>query len=224
METILLCTVVAVIVVVFAILNSAGSQKDWDDSVVPKIPKFGPKPKRIKQTINPNEDKTYQPNFTKEQFAFLIKANGLYLITNDMLDEHPCLSNCHVSDGITCLSSAALWCLYVISYGQEQNRRRLQRLHIRILISFPEISEAAKRALKYYGDFASEKYDGLLHIAGDDAFTADLFIIAQWLYTELSLNDVENYSEQILKKLVNQLRLWFFRLPDVDWISDIDNA
>ncbi|MBR5548768.1 MAG: hypothetical protein IKU71_03460 [Kiritimatiellae bacterium] len=165
------------------------------------------------------DDRPSRPMFTKDQFAFLIKANGLCLVSDGMLVKYPYLANCRVADGISCLSSAALLYLYCITYGDEQNSRKLRSLSIKILISFPEIYEASKRALEYVCEFPQEKYDGLMEIANGDTFIVNVFLVSQWLYIELSQNDMDNYNEEVVKELSNQLQFWFDRIPGIDMIQ-----
>jgi len=78
-------------------------------------------------------------------------------------------------------------------------------LDTRILISYPDISEAAKRALSFYGDYPQKVYDGLMEITDGDAFLVDVFVIAQWLFGELTMFDNTNYSEAIIRELVGQI-------------------
>ena len=164
------------------------------------------------------EDRRLHPMFTKDQFAFLIKANGLYLIDNDMLARYPYLANCRVADGISCLSSAALLYLYCITYCDEQNSRKLRSLSIKILISFPEIYEASQRALAYLSELPQEKYDGLMQISDGDPFIVNVFLVSQWLYMELSQNDMDNYSKEVVEEITNRLQFWFARIPSIDMI------
>lgn len=157
-------------------------------------------------------------SLTPEQFAFLLHANGLYLITNDMLERCPTLANCRVADGFPCLSSAALWCLYCLTYGAEQNRKLLRRLAVRILISFPEISEATKRALEFYGNYSQETYDGLMEISKSNTFLVDVAIVTQWLLAELTMSDKCECPTDIFQEMASQINCLFNRLPDPNMI------
>ena len=44
-----------------------------------------------------------------------------------------------------------------------------------------------------------------MEITDGDAFLVDVFVIAQWLFGELTMFDNTNYSEAIIRELVGQI-------------------
>ena len=58
-----------------------------------------------------------------------------------------------------------------------------------------------------------------MEIANGDTFIVNVFLVSQWLYIELSQNDMDNYNEEVVKELSNQLQFWFDRIPGIDMIQ-----
>lgn len=164
-----------------------------------------------------------KPSFTPEQVAHFIKRYGILMLDNAMLDKYPELANCRVAEGFPCLCSAALWSLYLLVYGKEHNKELLIHIHVWILIACPDVSEVAKRALKFYDDYSHETYDGLMRISHGDVFLVTVCIIAQWLFIELTMSDKANYSEDAIIEIDGQIKFWFHRLPPPNMICFAKN-
>lgn len=223
MNTILLCAVIAAIVVVFAVLQSADNMNNSDLSFIPKMPKFGSKPKKTKPTISRNDNEL---SFTPQFVALLTYEHGYCMFDNALLDKYPHLANCRVADGFPCLCSAALWSMYYIKH-RVINKVDKDNSYFRAVDevmdkSFPDITKASLRALEYFNNFCdyhgTEFMVGLIQVANNDVFTAYSFIIAQWLYMELTQDDMDNYTKEIMQELTHRLEFWFARIPSIEMI------
>jgi len=224
MNTIFLYAVIIVIVIVFAVLHSADNKKDMDVDILPKIPKFRSKSRHVKTTITQADDDL---SFTPQFVALLIYEHGYCMCDNALFDKYPHLANCRVADGFPCLCSAALWSLYYTKHRvinkDDRYDSTFRAVDKAMDKSFPNIAKASLRALDYFNNFCdcygTEFMVGLIQVAKNDVFTAYSFIIAQWLYIELTQNDMDNYNKEIMEELTHRLKFWFVRIPSIDMIQ-----
>jgi len=217
MNAIFLYAVIALMIVVFVVLHFEGNKKGMEVGVIPKMPKFGSKPRRDK----PMKDHTNsQLSFTPYQIVHLINRHGLFMLDNKLLDKYPILANCCSADGFPCLCSAALWSLYnlkVMACNKENSL--FNSVDEMMDKTFPDIAKASLRALDYFNHYDDEKIVGLIQISNNNLFSAYSFVIAQWLYIELTQNDVGGYTKEIMQELSYRLKFWFVRIPDLDMIQ-----